>query len=76
MEISQEERGNQAIERIINAFKNFALSDIKFNKDRPIAAGILCACLLDQMSYFFYKERDDYSKVKKFKKDIFHNIVA
>ena len=66
METTQEIEDNRIVERIITTFKNLALSDIKFNKERPIAAAILCACLLDQISLFFYKERNNYCNVKKF----------
>lgn len=50
-----EEMDSIVIENIITAFQGYALSDIRFNKDRPISAAILIACLLDQMSCFFYE---------------------
>ena len=53
METTQKIENNRIVGRIITTFKNLALSDIKFNKERPIAAAILCACLLDQISLFF-----------------------
>jgi hypothetical protein len=34
----------QVIKNVVTAFQGYAISDIKFNKDRPIAAAILYAC--------------------------------
>jgi|GEM_PF-4312590 len=61
-----EQFDNVALEEIITAFKEYALSDIKFNKDRPIAAAILIACLLDQLSCFFYKGGKGRDRATKF----------
>lgn len=57
---------DQIIANIIKAFQGYALDDIKFNQGRPIAAGILIACLLDQMAGFFFKEKKATHRAQKF----------
>lgn len=48
------------IEEIIDSFKTFALGDIRHNIEnehpKPIAAFILCSCLIDQLAAFTYYE--------------------
>jgi hypothetical protein len=51
---------DKIIEQIINSFETFALGDIRFNVEgeypKPIAAFILCSCLIDQLAAFTYYE--------------------
>jgi hypothetical protein len=42
------------------------LGDIKHNRDRPIAAAILSACLFDQVSGFFFKGGKPTDRARKF----------
>ena len=46
------EKEPQKIEEIIHSFENYALSDIDHNKEKPIAAFILCCCLINQLTEF------------------------
>ena len=51
------------IEEIIDSFSTFAIPDIEFNvKDKPIAAFILCSCLIDQLAAFRYNQIDETAK--------------
>ena len=52
----------QEIETIINSMEKYALGDIRHNQSRPIAAFILCMCLIDQLSSFRYKLHRDANK--------------
>jgi len=66
MEQNQDE---QTIEYIINTFQKFSLADIKYNKDRPIAAALLSGCLLDQISGFLFENKGKATdKARKFVK--------
>lgn len=56
------------IENIVTALQGYALDDIRFNKGRPIAAAILCACLIDQMSGFVCRERTQKLRMEQFMK--------
>src|SRR3954464_15278541 len=48
------------IEQIIDSFGSFAFSDIELTvKPAPIAAFILCSCLIDQFAAFRYNKIDD-----------------
>lgn len=48
------------IAQIIDSFGTFAFSDIKLNvKPAPIAAFILCSCLIDQFAAFRYNKIDE-----------------
>lgn len=42
------------IEEIIDSFHDFAIRDIRVNIENPIAAFILCSCLIDQLAAFRY----------------------
>ena len=57
---------DQVIANIVTAFQGYALDDIKFNQGRPIAAGILIACLLDQMAGFIFKDKKATHRAQKF----------
>lgn len=55
------------IKQIIDSFRDFALGDIEYNVEKkPIAAFILCSCLIDQLAAFRYNQidenRDSYNK--------------
>lgn len=55
---------DQIIEKIIEAFKDFALGDIEYNiKGKPISAFILCSCLIDQLAAFRYNEPKEKNRV-------------
>jgi len=55
---------DQIIEKIIEAFKDFALGDIEYNiEKKPISAFILCSCLIDQLATFRYNEPKEKNKV-------------
>lgn len=46
---------DEIIEEIITSFETFAFGDIEYNaKPKPIAAFILCSCLIDQLAVFVY----------------------
>ena len=46
---------DEIIEEIITSFETFALGDIRENVNlKPIAAFILCSCLIDQLAAFVY----------------------
>ncbi|MFT3934417.1 MAG: hypothetical protein QM726_12420 [Chitinophagaceae bacterium] len=48
------------IGQIIDSFQTFAFGDIEYNvKPKPIAAFILCSCLIDQLAAFRYNKIDD-----------------
>jgi hypothetical protein len=65
----QENQDDHTIEYIISTFQNFALADIKFNRDRPIAAALLSGCLLDQISGFLFEDKGKATdKARKFVK--------
>jgi hypothetical protein len=57
---------DQVIANVVTAFQGYALDDIKFNQGRPIAAGILIACLLDQMAGFIFKDKKATHRAQKF----------
>lgn len=59
------------IEEIITSFEKFALTDIEFNIERPIAAFILCSCFIDQLAAFRYNDLKEKNSViyKRFIKD-------
>src|SRR5215204_5369560 len=42
------------IAQIIKSFDDYAFNNIKDNKERPIAAFILCCCFIDQLAAFRY----------------------
>jgi len=55
---------DEIIKEIIEAFEDFALGDIEHNVDKkPIAAFILCSCLIDQLAAFRYNEPDEKNRV-------------
>ena len=57
---------SEIIEYIITAFQGYALGDIKHNQTKPVAAAILCACLLDSMSRSFFDVKNDTDRVALF----------
>lgn len=60
------------IEEIIDSFKTFAFGDIEYNiEHKPIAAFILCSCLIDQLAAFRYNDLEEKNSViyKRFIKD-------
>ncbi|OQP60368.1 hypothetical protein A3860_33860 [Niastella vici] len=59
---------DKTIEYITTTFQDFALADIKYNKDRPIAAALLSGCLLDQISGFFFDKGKSTDKARLFVK--------
>lgn len=55
---------DEIIEEIIEAFETFALGDIEHNVEKkPIAAFILCSCLIDQLAAFRYNEPKEKNRV-------------
>jgi hypothetical protein len=54
------------IGNIVTAFEGYAMDDIRFNSIRPISAGILIGCLLDQISGFFFQGGKAVDRVNKF----------
>jgi len=52
----------QSVNTIIASFENFALSDIRYARSRPIAAFILSICFIEQLSTFLFELKDDDSK--------------
>jgi hypothetical protein len=55
---------DEIIKEIIEAFETFALGDIEHNVDKkPIAAFILCSCLIDQLAAFRYNEPTEKNRV-------------
>lgn len=55
---------DEIIKEIIEAFETFALGDIEHNIDKkPIAAFILCSCLIDQLAAFRYNEPTEKNRV-------------
>ena len=59
------------IQEIIDSFEQFAIEDIKHNLEKPIAAFILCSCLIDQIAAFAYNHGSNENKkyYKKFIKE-------
>ena len=54
---------DQIIAQIIDSFHDFALGDIEHNvAPKPIAAFILCSCLIDQLAAFRYNQIDESAK--------------
>jgi hypothetical protein len=58
---------DKKIEEIIHSFKEYAIRDIRVNLENPIAAFMLCSCLIDQLAGFRYnhpinKNREYYRK--------------
>jgi hypothetical protein len=55
---------DKIINEIIEAFGTFALGDIEYNVQRkPVAAFILCSCLIDQLATFRYNEPTEKNRV-------------
>lgn len=65
----EQNQDDLTIKYIINTFQDLALADIKYNKDRPIAAALLSGCLLDQISGFLFPNKGKPTdKARKFVK--------
>jgi hypothetical protein len=69
---------DEIIEEIIEAFGVFAFGDIEYNVDKkPIAAFMLCSCLIDQLATFIYNEPEERNMViyKRFIKDYLPHYI-
>jgi hypothetical protein len=72
------EQENAIIEEIIESFKTFAFGDIEYNVEKkPIAAFILCSCLIDQLAAFTYNEPNERNNViyKRFIKEYLSHYI-
>jgi hypothetical protein len=57
----------QDIDTIIFSFEKYALGDITYAKERPIATFILSICFIEQLSTFLYEfQADDSKKPERF----------